>query len=53
MEKVRILEVKQSVFANNDAQAEKLREELKQKGIYLLNLMSSRKRQNHHPDPAD
>ena len=41
MEKVRILEVKQSVFANNDAQAEKLRKELKQKGIYLLNLMSS------------
>ena len=41
MEKVRILEVKQSVFANNDAQAEKLREELKRKGIYLLNLMSS------------
>lgn len=41
MEKVSILEVKQSVFANNDAQAEKLREELKQKGIYLLNLMSS------------
>lgn len=41
MEKVRILEVKQSVFANNDAQSEKLREELKQKGIYLLNLMSS------------
>lgn len=41
MERVRILEVKQSVFANNDAQAEKLREELKQKGIYLLNLMSS------------
>lgn len=41
LEKVRILEVKQSVFANNDAQAEKLREKLKQKGIYLLNLMSS------------
>ena len=41
MEAGRILEVKQSVFANNDAQAEKLREELKQKGIYLLNLMSS------------
>jgi hydrogenase nickel incorporation protein HypB len=41
LEKVRILEVKQSVFANNDTQAEKLREELKQKGIYLLNLMSS------------
>ena len=41
MEQVRILEVKQSVFANNDLQAQKLREELKEKGIYLLNLMSS------------
>ena len=41
MEKVRILEVKQSVFANNDAQADQLRAELKEKGIYLLNLMSS------------
>ena len=41
MEAVRILEVKQSVFANNDAQADKLRAELKQKGICLLNLMSS------------
>ncbi len=41
MEKVRILQVKQSVFANNDAQADKLRAELKGKGIFLLNLMSS------------
>ena len=41
MEAVRILEVKQSVFANNDVQADKLRAELKKKGIYLLNLMSS------------
>ena len=41
METVRILEVKQSIFANNDAQADKLRQELKEKGIYLLNLMSS------------
>lgn len=41
METVRVLEVKQSVFANNDAQADKLRQELKEKGIYLLNLMSS------------
>ena len=41
METGRILEVKQSVFANNDAQADKLRAELKEKGIYLLNLMSS------------
>ena len=41
MNAVRILEVKQSVFANNDAQAENLRQELKAKGMYLLNLMSS------------
>ena len=41
METVRILEVKQSVFANNDVQAGKLRAELREKGIYLLNLMSS------------
>lgn len=41
MKTVRILEVKQSVFANNDAQADKLRAELKEKRIYLLNLMSS------------
>ena len=38
---VRVLEIKQSVFANNDAQADKLRGELKDRGIYLLNLMSS------------
>lgn len=41
MQKVRVLEIKQSVFANNDAQADKLRAELKDQGIYLLNLMSS------------
>ena len=41
LETVRILEVKQSVFANNDMQAEALRQELKNKDIYLLNLMSS------------
>ena len=36
-----MIEVKQSVFANNDARAEELRGELKQKGTFLLNLMSS------------
>lgn len=41
MSNVRILEVKQSVFANNDAQAEALRTDLKEKGVFLLNLMSS------------
>lgn len=37
----RILEVKQSVFADNDRRAEELRRELKEKKIFLLNLMSS------------
>lgn len=41
MEKVKILEIKQSVFANNDEQADKLRAELKEKKIFLLNLMSA------------
>ncbi len=41
MKEVKVLEIKQSVFANNDAQAEKLRRELKEKRLYLLNLMSS------------
>lgn len=41
MDEVRILEIKRSVFADNDRQAEFLREELKKKGIFLLNLMSS------------
>lgn len=38
---VRILEIKQSVYADNDRQAQALRQELKEKGIFLLNLMSS------------
>ena len=41
MDTVRILEVKQSGFAGNEARADKLRAELKENGIYLLNLMSS------------
>lgn len=41
MKDVRILEIKQSVFADNDRQAELLRRDLKEKGIFLLNLMSS------------
>ncbi|MGN1016015.1 MAG: hydrogenase nickel incorporation protein HypB [Faecousia sp.] len=41
MDRVRVLEIKQSVFANNDAQAQALRQELKQRGVYLINLMSS------------
>lgn len=37
----RILEVKQSIFANNDRRAEEVRKDLKEKKIFLLNLMSS------------
>lgn len=41
MNEVRTIQVKQSVFANNDEQAQQLRRELKQRRLYLLNLMSS------------
>ncbi len=41
MDKIRIIEVKQSVFAENDLRANALRAELKDKGVFLLNLMSS------------
>lgn len=41
MKDVRVLEIKQSVYADNDRQAEALRQELKEKGVFLLNLMSS------------
>lgn len=41
MDEVKVLQVKQSVFAANDRQADQLRAKLKKKGIFLLNLMSS------------
>ncbi|WP_346936837.1 hydrogenase nickel incorporation protein HypB [Clostridium sp.] len=41
MEAYKVLEIKQSVFDNNDRQAELLREDLKKEGVFLLNLMSS------------
>ena len=41
MDTVKILEVKQSIFASNDEQAEALRKELKKKKVFLLNLMSA------------
>lgn len=41
MSDVRVLEIKQSIFADNDRQADALRRELKEKGVFLLNLMSS------------
>ena len=50
MDHVRIIEVKQSVFADNDKRAAQLRQELKGRGVFLLNLMSSpRLGQDHHP----
>ena len=41
MDNVKILEVKQSIFASNDEQAAQLRQRLKEKKIFLLNLMSA------------
>lgn len=42
MEKdVRVIEVKRSIFENNDQDAARLRTELKEKKVFLLNLMSS------------
>ena len=41
MDGFRILEIKQSVFENNDKDAELLREQLKKDKVFLLNLMSS------------
>ncbi|MBQ2845927.1 MAG: hydrogenase nickel incorporation protein HypB [Firmicutes bacterium] len=41
MEQVKIIEVKESVFAENDKDAAELREQLKKEKTFLLNMMSS------------
>lgn len=41
MKDFKVIEIKESVFADNDRDAELLRGELKGKGVFLLNLMSS------------
>jgi len=41
MDPVKVIEIKKSVFEDNDKDAAALRKELKTKGVYLLNLMSS------------
>ncbi len=41
MDSVKIIEIKKSVFADNQSDADALRAFLKEKGVYLLNLMSS------------
>ena len=41
MDKVKVIEVRESVFANNDREADRVREKLKSKKTCLINLMSS------------
>ena len=41
MDKVRVIEVKESVFANNNAEADRVRQQLKAQKTFLVNLMSS------------
>ena len=41
MDKVRVIEIKKSVFAENEKDADELRKDLKDRGVFLLNLMSS------------
>jgi hydrogenase nickel incorporation protein HypB len=41
MNNVRVIELKKSVYESNDREADKLREELKASGTFLINLMSS------------
>ena len=41
MPELKIIEIKQSIFADNDADAARLRQQLKQEKTFLLNLMSS------------
>ena len=40
-DEVRVIEIKKSVFAANEKTADELRKELKEKGVFLLNVMSS------------
>lgn len=41
MEEVKIIEIKKSVFESNEKDADLLRNQLREKGVFLLNLMSS------------
>ena len=41
MDRVKVIEVKQSVFADNNAEADRIRRELKKEKTFLINLMSS------------
>ncbi len=41
MDPVKVIEIKKSVFASNGKDADELRQDLKKRGVFLLNLMSS------------
>ena len=41
MDEIKVIEIKKSVFEDNDRDADALRKELKKKGVFLLNLMSA------------
>lgn len=41
MDEIRIIEIKQSVFTDNNAEADRIRQKLKKEKTFLLNLMSS------------
>ncbi len=41
MEKVRVIEIKESIFSNNNKEADRVRANLKEQKTFLLNLMSS------------
>lgn len=41
MDEIKVIEIKKNVFEDNDKGAEDLRKELKDKGVFLLNLMSA------------
>ena len=41
MDDVKVIEIKKSIFEDNDKDADALRADLKRRGVYLLNLMSS------------
>lgn len=41
MDEVKVIEIKKSIFDDNNRDADNLRQELKKRGVYLLNLMSA------------
>lgn len=41
MDEIKVIELKQSVFEDNDKDAAQLRQELKNRGVFLMNLMSA------------